>query len=349
MSQALIAAMERGWVPDPAIRYGIRKLCRDRIKSFGARSPSSIREKLEVYANNLKEGPLAVHTRQANEQHYELPPEFFELVLGSNRKYSSAFWPHGCTSLDLAEYVALQTSCERAEIVDGMSILELGCGWGSLTLFMAAKFPHSQIVALSNSAPQRQYIESQAQARGLKNIKIITRDIVEVENLDQEFGKFDRAVSLEMFEHLKNYELLFQRISRWLKPDGKLFVHIFTHRDTSYPFETEGDDNWMGRYFFTGGQMPSRDLLPLFNRDLEFIRQWEWSGTHYAQTSEAWLQNMDRNREAVLKVFQNVYGKESRLWFNRWRVFFMACAELFGYRAGSEWGVTHYLFKNRSI
>jgi cyclopropane-fatty-acyl-phospholipid synthase len=337
----MIEAMERGFLPDAAIRFGIRQLCKDRLQSL---EKSSEHDYIQV----LKKSPIAVNTREANEQHYELPAEFFSLVLGKNRKYSSAFWPAGCENLDDAEDRALQITMDRAEITDGMKILELGCGWGSLTLAMAKKFPQSKIVALSNSSSQREYIESEARARGLSNIKVVTRNIAEVGDLSTEFGHFDRVVSVEMFEHLRNYEALFEKISSWLTPEGKLFAHIFTHQHYSYFFETEGEDNWMGRYFFTGGQMPSDGLLTNFQKDLSFEKKWLWDGTHYGKTAEAWLALMDQNYEAIYTIFEKTYGAaDAQRWVQRWRVFFMSCAELFHYADGSEWGVTHYLFSQK--
>jgi cyclopropane-fatty-acyl-phospholipid synthase len=264
----MINAMEKGLIPDPALRFGIRRLCRERLEQLQKPSLDLLQKNASDYLRDLKWAPLAVNTEDANRQHYEVPAEFFTLVLGKNRKYSSAFWPEGCVSLDEAEDVALATTMSRAELADGMKILELGCGWGSLTLAMARKFPNASIVAISNSASQRMSIEERAKAQGLGNIKILTRNVVDVVNLDQEFGLFDRVVSVEMFEHLRNYEILFERISKWLKPEGKLFTHIFTHRQFSYLFETEGEDNWMGKYFFTGGQMPSHNLLSFFKKIL---------------------------------------------------------------------------------
>jgi cyclopropane-fatty-acyl-phospholipid synthase len=338
MIMTVIRAIEKGLVPDPAVRFGIRRLCETRLRSFGSDGSAA------NYAEVLRKAPLAVHTQAANDQHYELPPEFFLLTLGRNLKYSSAFWPEGCRSLDEAEEAALHAYCERAELADGQSVLELGCGWGSLSLWMARKYPGSRITAVSNSAPQRAFIEARAAERGLRNLRVLTRNIVDLQEIDG--GPFDRAVSVEMFEHLRNYEALFERISRWLKPDGKLFVHVFTHREYSYPFETDGDDNWMGRYFFTGGQMPGHSLLPQFQKHLSLEKDWAWSGVHYAKTSDAWLANLDRRRDEVSALFRKTYGADATLWLNRWRVFFMACSELFGYRGGSEWGVSHYLFRN---
>ena len=336
----MIEAMERGWVPDQAVRFGIRNLCKTRLKSLPGNSVDHI--------DLLKKSDLAVHTREANEQHYELPPEFFSLVLGKNRKYSSAFWSDTCTTLDQAEDDALRITMDRAELQDGMQILELGCGWGSLTLSMAKRYPNAKIVALSNSAPQRLFIEGELAKLGLKNVTVITRNIVAVTDLDQEFGAFDRVVSVEMFEHLRNYRMLFERISRWLKPEGKLFFHVFAHRHSSYLFETDGNDNWMGKYFFTGGQMPAHGLFFAFQEDLTLQKDWWWNGTHYGKTSEAWLENMDHHHDTVMTIMKQVYGEANAArWFQRWRVFFMACAELINYQQGSEWGVSHYLFARK--
>ena len=340
MISLMVEAMERGILPDSVIRFGIRQLCKERLKSLPKDD--------SAHVAMLKASPLAVHTREANEQHYELPPEFFTLALGKNRKYSSAYWAPDCKTLDQAEDDALSITMERAELHDGMRILELGCGWGSLTLSMAKRFPNSKIVALSNSAPQRLYIEAELKKLGLNNVTVITRNIVETTGLDQDFGKFDRVVSVEMFEHLRNYEKLFELISGWLKPEGKLFFHVFAHRSSSYLFETEGEDNWMGKYFFTGGQMPAHRLFANFQKCLTLEKDWWWDGTHYGKTSEAWLENMDHHRARIMQIMEDVYGKKNASrWFQRWRVFFMSCAELFAYRNGSEWGVSHYLFSQR--
>lgn len=344
----MIDAMEKGWLPDVAIRFGIRKLCRERLISLAQPSSDLDEKMMKRYVDILKKSALAVHTQEANEQHYELPPEFFSLVLGKNKKYSSAFWSESCQDLNQAEDEALQTTLDRVEITDGMQILELGCGWGSLTLSMAKRYPRSKIVALSNSRPQREWIEAEAQKRGLSNVTVLTRNIAQVEDLSIEFGPFDRVVSVEMFEHLRNYELLFQKISSWIKSDGKLFVHIFTHKKYSYFFETEGEDNWMGRYFFTGGQMPAHRLFYQFQNHLQIEKDWTWNGSHYGKTSEAWLTNMDSHQNEIMKIFEPVYGSQAQIWFQRWRVFFMSCAELFNYAQGNEWGVSHYLFTKKA-
>lgn len=348
LTSSFIENAERGLIPDALLRAGIRKLCRDRLESLTGPTLEKEEDRLQEYVKGLKRLPIAVHTQAANEQHYELPPEFFEKVLGRNRKYSSCYFGPGISTtpdgLDQAEDEALKETMRRAEIRDGMRILELGCGWGSLTLAMARKFPNSKITALSNSAPQRENILSRAAREGLTNVEILTLNMADEFDLGKD--TFDRCVSVEMFEHMKNYELLLARISRWLKPDGKLFVHIFTHKKFAYPFETEGEDNWMGRYFFTGGQMPSHDLLLHFQKDLTLESRWFWDGTHYGKTSECWLLNQDQRKDEILPILEKTYGRDNALiWFNRWRIFFMACAELFSFKNGSEWGVSHYLFK----
>jgi cyclopropane-fatty-acyl-phospholipid synthase len=345
ISSGLVNAMEKGRLPDSVIRYGIRALCADRSKEITIRDLEKRLIEKRRYVEMLRRSPLAVATREANEQHYEVPAEFFNLVLGKNKKYSSSWFPESGLTLDQAEDLALDATMARAELADGQQILELGCGWGSLTLAMARKFRGSRIIAISNSNSQREWIMKRAEAEGLTGVTVLTRNMLEVENLDSEFGAFDRVVSVEMFEHMRNYEILFQKISNWMKPDAKLFVHIFTHREASYLFETEGEDNWMGRYFFTGGQMPAQDLFLEFQKHLVLEDQWAWNGTHYGETSERWLLNLDQNHDAVLEILNRVYGRDQgRIWLQRWRVFFMACAELFNYDGGSEWGVTHYRF-----
>jgi cyclopropane-fatty-acyl-phospholipid synthase len=347
MMNILINAMEKGHIPDKAIRLGIKKLCHQRLQELSYSSLDEKISKAEAYKKSLLDSPLAIHTSEANEQHYEVPSEFFKLCLGKNLKYSSCFWDQSTKNLDEAEDNALRISVERADIADGMRILELGCGWGSLTLYMAKRFPKSQIVAISNSSSQKAFIDATAKERGLTNILVLTRDISKLESLAVEFESFDRVMSIEMFEHFKNYDLLLKKISDVLSPSGKLFVHIFTHKEFSYPFETEGEDNWMGKYFFTGGQMPSHYLLHQFQRDLYLEHEWAWSGEHYQKTSEAWLSRTDENKDKIISTFKSVYGKDAELWFQRWRIFYMACAELFGYKKGSEWGVSHYLFSKK--
>lgn len=336
-----IQLAEMGFIPDTLIRIGIRRLLQNRLRAVSRTSDAHRARATAEFAAELRASPLAVATDAANQQHYEVPAEFFEFVLGPRLKYSCCHYGGAETLLGDAEDEMLRVTCERAEIVDGMSVLELGCGWGSLTLWMAEKFPNSRIVAVSNSASQREFIESKARTHGFDNVQVITADMREFECDDQ----FDRIVSVEMFEHMRNYELLLHRVSNWLKDDGRAFVHVFCHRDTPYLFETEGSANWMGRHFFTGGMMPSENLFREFSADLSVEHQWRVDGLHYWKTCEAWLQNLDRNRAAILDRFeQDLSARDARRNLQRWRIFFMACAELFRFEGGNEWYVGHYRF-----
>lgn len=332
-----IELCERGYIPDLLARWGMRRLCRQRLLDEQRDSHN----KRKSLVDELQKTAVAINTDEANDQHYELPPGFFKLVLGQHLKYSSAIWPDEVSDLDTAEAAMLAQTCEHAGLTNGQNILELGCGWGSLTLWMARHYPDSNITAVSNSQGQRQYIEAVAKARGLSNIKILTTDVNHLDISD----KFDRVVSVEMFEHVRNYAQLLQRIRGWLKPQGKLFVHIFCHRSLAYPYEDRGESDWMTRTFFTGGMMPSFDLFEYFDQDMKIQNRWWFDGVHYERTSNAWLDNMDANRKAIKAIFDEHYGKDqSDLWVQRWRMFFMAVAELFGYDEGREWGVGHYLF-----
>jgi cyclopropane-fatty-acyl-phospholipid synthase len=337
----LIDLAERGFIPDVLLRYGIRRLCAQRLRDEHAGDAVTAWERFRALLDELRQSPLAIETEAANEQHYELPPRFFELCLGARLKYSSAYYPRGDETLDEAEHAMLTLYGERAELTDGQRILELGCGWGSLTLWMAERYPNARIIGVSNSHGQRQHILARAAERGLHNVEILTCDVNRLQ-LEQ---RFDRVVSIEMFEHLRNYQTLFERIAGWLEPGGKLFVHIFCHRELMYPFETDGDDNWMGRYFFTGGLMPAADTFLHFQQRLALEQQWRLAGTHYEKTANHWLQNQDRHRDEVMQVLRATYGDaDAARWSQRWRMFWMACAELFGYRDGSEWLVAHYRF-----
>jgi len=326
-----IAMAERGLVPLSALRVGVRGLLRDRLRD-AASGPG-----LEAFVAMLDESPLAVETQAANEQHYEVPAAFFEATLGRNLKYSGAYFPEGVTDLDAAEDAMLRLTCERAQLGDGQEILELGCGWGSLTLHMARAYPGARITAVSNSRSQRAFIE----ARAPGNVRVITADM---RTFEPE-ARFDRIVSVEMFEHMRNLRLLMGRVDGWLRPGGGLFLHVFCHRSYSYLFETEGKDDWMGRHFFTGGMMPSYDLLPAVSGPLRLDERWKVSGVHYAKTARAWRENLERRRTRAMAVLEETYGSDADLWYHRWRLFFLACEELFGYADGHEWLVGHYRFR----
>lgn len=340
---------ERGLLPDALVRLGIRRLCAQRLHDEQAGGQAAQAARFSSLIDELRTSPVALHVDAANRQHYELPPAFFRLCLGRQMKYSAAFYPTGTETLDEAEEAMLALYAERAQLADGQSILELGCGWGSLTLWMAERYPNAQITAVSNSRGQREYILARARELGIGNITIVTGDVNHVALPSQ---AFDRCVSVEMFEHMRNYGTLMSRIADSLRPGGKLFVHIFAHRTLMYPYQTEGEDNWMGRHFFTGGLMPAADTLLHFQDRLSLERRWLLDGTHYRNTANHWLHNQDRQREACMQVLRDTYGEEAApLWFHRWRMFWMACAELFGYRDGQEWLVAHYLFErdNREV
>jgi cyclopropane-fatty-acyl-phospholipid synthase len=343
---SLIDLCERGLLPDALTRLGIRRLSAQRLREEGANDLEAADARFRRLLDELRQSPIAIETAAANEQHYEVPTRFFELCLGKRLKYSSCYYATGTEDLDTAEEAMLALYGERAELADGQRILELGCGWGSLTLWMAQRYPNARITGVSNSRTQREHILAQAARRGLGNVEIITCDVNRLEL--PEHG-FDRAVSIEMFEHMRNYQHLLGRVSRWLVPGGKLFVHIFCHRSLMYPFETEGEDNWMGRHFFTGGLMPSADTLLHFQDDLSIEQRWLLSGRHYERTANQWLENQDRNRDEVMAVLAEAYGAaDAARWHQRWRMFWMACAELFGYSGGNEWGVAHYRFSTSS-
>ena len=341
--RSLIELVENGHIPDLLTRAGIRLLLLQRLREQAQESPDQEWQAVMTFVEEMRQSPIALHTQEANEQHYELPSRFFELVLGPHLKYSCCHFPEGVTELEHAEASMLTLTCERAQLQDGQQILELGCGWGSLSLWMAKHYPNSSILAVSNSRPQREFIESRAQELGLTNLSVQTCDMNDFTTEQH----FDRVVSVEMFEHMRNWQSLLERISNWLKPEGKLFIHIFSHRRYAYAFSSEGDSNWMGRYFFTGGIMPSNDLLLYFQKDLLLEQHWVLSGVHYQRTADAWLQMMDSQKGEILQTFRETYGKDADVWFQRWRMFFLATSEVWGFRGGNEWLISHYLFNNQ--
>lgn len=338
MSLSALGLVERGLVPDALVRTGIRALLERRLADDVPDDPARRREAAERVRQAMEEAPVAVATDAANRQHYEVPPGFYEIVLGARLKYSSCLYPTGSESLDEAEEAMLAVTAERAGIEDGQEILELGCGWGSLTLWMAERNPGARITAVSNSAAQRRFIEGRARSGGLENLRVVTADM----NDFRPEGSFDRVVSVEMFEHMRNWRVLLERVAGWLRPDGRLFLHVFCHREVPYFFEDEGEDDWMARHFFTGGLMPSPTLPGEVTDALEVEERWAVSGTHYQRTARHWLERLDARRKEVEELFAGVYGPDdAALWVRRWRVFFMACEELFGYRDGEEWLVAH--------
>ncbi len=336
-----IGWMEQGLVPDRVVRTAIRRLLQQRIDEINPADNEGAAELLEAFVQMMDTGPIAPSPKKANEQHYDVPAGFFAEVLGEKSKYSSCYWRQRRQSLEQAEDDALQITCDHAGIKNGMRILELGCGWGSLTLWIARHYPHSHVTGVSNSAGQREYIEAQVHCEGLDNVHVITADMNDFVT-DQ---SFDRIVSLEMFEHMRNYRKLFERVYHWLEPGGKFFMHIFCHRLVPYEFVDRDASDWMSRYFFSGGIMPS-DALPLrFQDHLKLCRQWRWNGRHYERTLNAWLARMDQRKSRVMPILHQTYGNDADVWWMRWRLFFMACAELFGFNNGQEWWVSHYLFE----
>ena len=337
----VIQLAERRLVPDSFIRFGIRKLLGQRLRDERSDDPALVERRKLALMEKLSAGPVAEQQQAANDQHYEVPAAFYLKALGPHLKYSSCIWDDTVTDLAQAERVMLALTCERAALAPGQRVLELGCGWGSLSLWMAEHYPDSQITSVSNSASQKAFIDGRARDKGLTNLTVITADAATF----APEGQFDRVVSVEMFEHMRNHRVLMHRIHDWLVPGGKLFVHIFCHNDVFYPFDTEGEKNWMGRMFFSGGVMPSFDLLERCQDKLTLDEKWRVNGTHYSRTLEAWLDNTDRDEKAIMPILTETYGKaEAKLWLQRWRMFFMACSELFAYRDGEEWFVGHYRF-----
>jgi len=335
---------EQGLVPDTVIRHGIKRLIRKRLVGLRSEDCEALADRKADFIRSMGRSAIAPLSSKANEQHYEVPTEFFLKVLGALNKYSCCHWSDTTNDIDSAEIEALQMTCEHAGLRDGMEILELGCGWGSLTTWMARHYPNSRITAISNSASQGEHITQRAQQLGLNNIVVNTCDMNDFVSR----ATYDRIVSVEMFEHMRNYQALFGRISNWLTPDGRFFMHIFCHRDTPYAFEEKNETDWMSRHFFSGGMMPSDDLPLHFQHDLACLRHWRWDGSHYEKTANAWLKNMDENKADLWPVLEETYGSASaQQWWMSWRMFFMACAELFGYENGQQWWVSHYLFEKK--
>ena len=358
----MISAFEANQIPDAISRLGTKMLLRmdlanDRARA-GPEGSEQERQFLQNFTADLKTRGIAELTTKANEQHYEVDTRFYTLVLGKHRKYSSALFPTATTDvsqalnlLDEAEERMLHVYAQRARITtdDSFRIMDLGCGWGSVTLWFAAKFPKSTFVGLSNSKTQREYILSEAVKRGLTNVDVLTGDITKYQ-LPDNVEQFNRVISIEMFEHMKNYELLLEKVSTsFLKPGGLLFVHIFVAHHFPYHFVPRDDPaSWMAEHFFSGGTMPKEDTLPTFQKDLHLLDQWRVNGKHYSLTLEAWLQRMDQNIIPVQELFKDIYGEENVvLWTARWRAFFFVCSELFKYNDGREWYVAHYLFENK--
>lgn len=351
LGELVIDGAERALWPDPLIRWGIRRICERRLEE--ARLDERLRRGAADLQRRLREGPITVEAPAANQQHYEVPTAFYKAVLGPHLKYSCGYWPAGVSTLEQSERAMLELTLERAEVQDGMRVLDLGCGWGSFTLYLAERLRGCRVTAVSNSATQRAFIEGECRARGLGNVEVLTEDVARFAPRD----RFDRVVSVEMMEHVRNHRELLRRIERWLLPGGKLFVHIFCHRQFAYLYEDQGADDWMSRHFFTGGMMPSFDWLPQIAEAAEdapvLQTRWPVAGRHYAHTSNAWLAQLDERRQEVLRAFEapgpggGLSPTEAARQLQRWRIFFMACAELFDYGGGGEWFVGHYLFRRR--
>jgi cyclopropane-fatty-acyl-phospholipid synthase len=334
----LIAAaskiVERVPVPDALTRAGIDVLCGRTARSLSRSNADTER----TFAREMASSPIAVNTAEANAQHYEVPADFFRLVLGPHRKYSCCYYDAPTATLADAEERALGLTIEHADLRDGQDILELGCGWGSLSLFMAQRYPNARIVAVSNSQSQREFIENEAQLRQVGNLRVVTCDM----NQFSPGETFDRVVSVEMFEHMSNWRTLFERVRSWMKPDARFFMHVFSHRRVPYRYDVSDRADWIAQYFFTGGIMPSHGL-PRHFTDLFAVEQdWLWDGTHYERTALDWLKNFDARRDEVMPVLWRVYGADAPLWLRRWRIFFLATAGMFGHAGGREWGVSHY-------
>jgi cyclopropane-fatty-acyl-phospholipid synthase len=341
--ELLDRALERGLLPDPLLRVGSRSGARrrERVEARGGVTEQS--ERLRALLDRMSTGPIAEAPEGANQQHYELPPEFLALILGPRRKYSGCLWTPEVRDLASAEEAMLTLSCERAQVADGMRILDLGCGWGSLSLWLAEQFPAAQITGVSNSVRQREWIEARRDALGLRNLTILTADVNEFVPR----RRFDRVMSIEMFEHMRNWRELLRRIADWLRPNGKAFVHVFSHRTLPYRFE----GTWAAERFSTGGVMPSHDLLPRFQEHLNLVGDWIVPGTHYARTLGAWLENLDANADEALRILVDGGRRESeaRRLLGRSRLFLLSAREMWRYRGGNRWLVSHYLLEPRGF
>ena len=344
MIKFLIEWTERGWLPDFLIRIGIQHLMKERLYELELHNCENGLKLRNRFIEAMQASPIAIATEKANDQHYELPPQFFEHILGPHVKYSCCWWDENTAALEDSEINALKISGEHAQLEDGQEILELGCGWGSSSLWMAENLPNSLITAVTNSSPQKNLILEKVKDRGIFNLSVVSADMNEFSTTK----RFDRVVSIEMFEHMRNWNVLFARVKTWLKPEGKFFMHVFCHRKIPYHFESLNEKDWMARYFFSGGIMPCDQLPYLLDSGLFVEQQWRWDGTHYQRTALAWLDQMDRKRKPLEILFRKTYGREADIWWQRWRLFFLAVSELFGYRNGQEWWVSHYRMNCRS-
>lgn len=340
--RGMLKLIELGFVPDFITRIGIRHLLSMRLQDATLGTDTVQQRKMD-FVNELKTMPIAVLTEKANEQHYELPTEYFDKVLGRWKKYSSCLYRDVRDDLDTAEENMLELYCDKLKIQDGMKILDVGGGWGSFTLFAATKYPGCSFTLVSNSRTQKIYVDGAAAKAGLSNVAVITADM----NTFTTTTLYDRAVSIECFEHMKNYKRLLKHVSTWLKPDGLFFCHVFCHKTLAYHFEDNGDEDWMTRYFFSGGTMPSLDLFLYFQEDLAVDSVSYVNGMHYSRSLEMWLEKHDACKKQLAPMFKDVYGAESQKWFVYWRLFYLACSELFNYSKGEEWGLAHYTFRKR--